>query len=228
MATMNAEIHAIVDLETLAVPSELGPGESPEVTEIGLVFFRADSFEVVKMFSFYPEAGNGTITPGTVGWWMKEAVKAEKLPEWCTRRMMGDTKPVDTVLVNMLDVFDKWKPVKVWGNDPEMDLSPLENWFHATGRVCPWFYYQRMDVRSVKDWTGVKPERVATHGAVDDCLREIEILAQARGVNEPRTNAEGRGPIQVEIQQEMDKAISECRKAETGNFPSIGKNDDFR
>jgi hypothetical protein len=173
------KVHAIFDIETLGLREELERGQLPEVVEIGLVFFDAETFEQLDSRIWYPEVGNGTMSYGTVAWWIKQILETGKAPAWYVWRAGGNTYLVDRVLDDIVVAFSNWKPVKVWGNDPEMDLTPIEEWFKCKGRNVPWKYYQRMDVRTVKDWAGVRPEKSATHDSVEDCVREVAILKMA-------------------------------------------------
>ena len=179
-------VHAIFDLETLGLREELERGQLPEVVEIGLVFFDAETFEQLDSRIWYPEVGNGTMSYGTVAWWIKQILETGKAPAWYVWRAGGNTYLVDRVLDDIVVAFSNWKPVKVWGNDPEMDLTPIEEWFKCKGRNVPWKFYQRMDVRTVKDWSGVRPEKSATHDSVEDCVREVAILKMANGGVEPQ------------------------------------------
>jgi hypothetical protein len=164
-------VHAIFDLETLGLREELERGQLPEIVEIGVVFFDSDTFEQVDSRLWYPEVGNGAMSYGTVAWWIKQILETGKAPAWYVWRAGGNTHLVDRVLDDIVVAFSNWKPVKVWGNDPEMDLTPIEEWFKCKGRNVPWKFYQRMDVR-----TGVRPEKSATHDSVEDCVREVAIL----------------------------------------------------
>jgi DNA polymerase III epsilon subunit-like protein len=178
----------VIDLETLGVPSELPTGYLPEITQIGAVFVPDWSAPKTdwQTLDLFPEPGNGVCTPGSVLWWM-EQVAAGNVPRWLrVRQAKGTALDSMATCLHLLRQFvaqrepRPGKPVlQIWGNDPEMDLSPLEGQFKLAKQTVPWVYYNRDDVRTIRNWYAEK-SRPAAHDALTDAIDEARLLIELR------------------------------------------------
>jgi len=165
---------AVIDLETLAVPEEIPVGGLLEIVQIGI--FAMDEATEVGALDLFPEEGNGLCTAGTARWWMEQLQGGVK-PEWLQRRNAKKTSPMPECLRFIEHFFKVHQVAEVWGNSPEMDLTPLENHFKALRMLPPWRYYQKRDVRTLRAHVGAKASH-GGHDALSDARHEAALLCE--------------------------------------------------
>lgn len=110
------------------------------------------------------------IDDSTVEWWAKQGPEAQReVFEEQFRRDLGDC----------LEELGKmiWQSDKIWANGPTFDMNILEHAYKEHGIPLPWKFYKVRDARTVYSlWPDCPVPKSASHHALDDCKRQIEML----------------------------------------------------
>lgn len=171
--------HLMIDIETL--------GTTPDAL---ILTVAAQSFDPVGdgyyNQSYYARVDfdsqiDRKIEDGTLQWWANQnsLVREEAFAE-------DDRKPLDQVLDELGKLI--WKSSAIWANGPTFDMTILEHAYKSYKKPLPWQYYRVRDARTVYM---LKPDsaassntritdvnRPASHHALDDCRRQIDLLQQ--------------------------------------------------
>lgn len=124
------------------------------------------------------------IENSTLEWWSRQSADAQH--EAFSEQ---DRMPLDQALEQLGKLI--WQSTIVWANGPTFDMVILEHAYKSYDMRLPWQYYRVRDCRTVFSLyptdrllkPGVmpividgQPHRPASHNALDDCRRQIDIL----------------------------------------------------
>ena len=182
--------HIMVDIETLST------AKNAVVLSIGAVFFDPKTGTVLD--EFYKELrlsdqANRKVDISTVQWWMKQVAEH---PERASIFEQGDINkhcPVRNALLLLRDFIfscrEDGQDFCVWACDPDFDLSILTTLYADYELPVPWKYNEPKSVRTMrmlgKEVGLPKKEEIATHNALEDCIRqakEVSAVLQGLGV----------------------------------------------
>jgi hypothetical protein len=171
--------HLMIDIETL--------GTTPDAL---ILTVAAQSFDPVGNGyynqSYYARVDFDSqlerkIEDGTLQWWSTQNSEARE--EAFTE---SDRKPLDQVLDELGKLI--WQSNSIWANGPTFDMTILEHAYKSYKKPLPWQYYRVRDARTVymlrPDTAALStPQafsaaRPASHHALDDCRRQIDLLQQ--------------------------------------------------
>jgi hypothetical protein len=171
--------HLMIDIETL--------GTTPDAL---ILTVAAQSFDPVGdgyyNQSYYARVDfdsqiDRKIEDGTLKWWATQnsMAREEAFSE-------DDRKPLEQVLDELGKLI--WQSSAIWANGPTFDMTILEHAYKSYKKPLPWQYYRVRDARTVYM---LKPDsavlsnarvtninRPASHHALDDCCRQIDLLQQ--------------------------------------------------
>ena len=174
--------HLMIDIETL--------GTAPDTV---ILTVAAQSFDPLGTgyydSSYYARVdfesqANRSIENGTLEWWANQN---------CAAKDEAFSEEGRIALPEVLDALGKliWKSSVVWANGPTFDMTILENAYKSYNKPLPWQYYRVRDARTVYNLLGNvtathpvnqfeirsgEPHRPASHHALDDCCRQIDLL----------------------------------------------------
>lgn len=114
---------------------------------------------------------NRAIEQGTLDWWatQKEA-QAEAFAE-------EDRIPLKQALEELHKLC--WKCNRIWMNGPTYDANILEHAYKSYGMGLPWQYYKIRDTRTIYSLVPSLQKYPASHHALEDCRRQIDLLHDA-------------------------------------------------
>jgi len=172
----------VFDVESLSHPTA-AQGRVIELTQVAAVAWnRHDPTIPDYELNVFPEEGNGYTDPNTVLWWMKQ-MEERGFPNWYyvrkhkeTLLMAGVLNEIRAFMATVMMGPKKWDG-SVWGNDPEMDLTPLEHHFAAHKIPCPWFYYNRDNYRTLRKLVGARGSN-GGHDALEDARHEKDRIQE--------------------------------------------------
>lgn len=177
------EAALMLDLETLATPDDLRPGELVEITEIGAVFFDAASGDIFREFQLFPKPGNGTCSVDTVQFWMRQ-IEEGRRPAWMTERNTPRNEKLWDMerCLNLIATLCREMNVReVWCKGMDFDLSILRAHYAARGMPTPWHFAAKRDLRTLMKCCGVSaPYGSVCHDSLQDCRDQIGQLMQCR------------------------------------------------
>lgn len=109
------------------------------------------------------------IQEDTLAWWGLQ-------PQHIQDEAFGDHPRVP--LMQALKDLGKmiWHSNRFWANGPTFDANILEHAYKQAGINLPWKYYIVRDTRTVYSLWPDLPKPPATHNALEDCRRQIEML----------------------------------------------------
>lgn len=164
-------MHVMVDIETLAITpdaciltiaaQQFNPFEKKNYNELRHFYSRV-SIESQK---------ERKVEEYTVEWWANQtdAAKEEAFSE-------EDRLPLADALKQLSPLI--WQSEFMWINDPTFEVNILENAYQSYNMPIPWKFYLVRDARTVYSLHPELKKRCATHHALDDCRRQIEMLQQ--------------------------------------------------
>lgn len=111
------------------------------------------------------------IEQGTIDWWatQKEA-QAEAFAE-------EGRIPLKQALEELHKLC--WKCNRIWMNGPTYDANILEHAYKSYGMALPWQYYKIRDTRTIYGLVPSLQKYPASHHALEDCRRQIDLLHDA-------------------------------------------------
>ncbi len=112
-----------------------------------------------------------SIQEATVEWWATQ-------PEEARAEAFGEDNRIP--LVDALDGLTKiaWNAKRIWANGPTYDMNILENAYKSRGKTIPWQFYNVRDARTIYGLWPSLPKPKASHHALEDCKRQIDLLQQ--------------------------------------------------
>ena len=175
-------MHLMIDIETLATAPDatILTVAAQAFNPLGQGYYDTKYYARVDLDS----QANRAVEQGTLDWWAKQSefAREEAFAE-------QDRIPLDQVLDDLGKII--WKSSSIWANGPTFDMTILENAYKSYNKPLPWQYYKVRDCRTVYMlWpsekfndTPVAPmlvnnqaHRPASHHALDDCRRQIDLL----------------------------------------------------
>lgn len=72
-----------------------------------------------------------------------------------------------------------WKCNRIWMNGPTYDANILEHAYKSYGMGLPWQFYKIRDTRTVYSLVPDLQKYPASHHALEDCRRQIDLLHDA-------------------------------------------------
>lgn len=113
---------------------------------------------------------NRVIDETTVEWWAQQVPEAKReIFEEVGRR------PLHECLEDLGKLI--WQSDRIWANGPTFDMNILENAYKEHGIRLPWKFWTVRDARTVYSlWPDMPDVKSASHHALDDCKRQIEML----------------------------------------------------
>ena len=110
-----------------------------------------------------------SIDQGTLEWWATQpsAAKDEAFME-------EGRIPLDVALDSLGKLI--WHAKRVWAQGPTYDMNILEHAYKSYNIVLPWQYYMVRDARTVYSLCPGLDTYPASHHALEDCRRQIDLL----------------------------------------------------
>ncbi len=157
----------MVDLE--------GLGTGPETTILTIAAQEFDPLERGRLGrDFYVrvslESQEGrSIEQGTIDWWatQPDIVKQEAFSE-------EDRVSLQEALQGLHRIM--WHVKRVWAQGPTYDMNILEHAYKSLHMPLPWKYYSVRDSRTVFSLAPNLQTYPASHHALEDCRRQIDLL----------------------------------------------------
>jgi hypothetical protein len=163
-------MHLMIDLEGLAT----GPDTciltiaAQAFDPFGLGWYDKHYYARVSLES----QENRAIDDGTIEWWATQPTHARE-------EAFGeqDRIPLDRALDELGKLI--WHSKLIWSQGPTYDMNILEHAYKSYGKPLPWKYYMVRDSRTVFSLWPEQPIPAASHHALEDCRRQIDLLHDA-------------------------------------------------
>jgi hypothetical protein len=111
------------------------------------------------------------IEQGTIEWWATQKAAQEEA-------FHPDNRvPLKQALEELHRLV--WKCNRVWMNGPTYDANILEHAYKSYNLGLPWQYYKIRDARTVYGLVPSLNKYPASHHALEDCRRQIDLLHDA-------------------------------------------------
>ena len=111
------------------------------------------------------------IEQGTIDWWATQPAASKDEAFNPENRI-----PLPQALEELGKLI--WKSTRIWAQGPTFDMTILEHAYKSFSMPLPWQYYIVRDSRTVMSlWKGL-PKPQASHHALEDCRRQIDLLQQ--------------------------------------------------
>ena len=112
---------------------------------------------------------NRAIDQGTIEWWSSQptAAREEAFNE-------QDRVPLPQALTELHQLC--WKCNRIWMNGPTYDANILEHAYKSYNMGIPWQFYKIRDTRTVYGLCPDLDKYPASHHALEDCRRQIDLL----------------------------------------------------
>ena len=152
-----------------------GLGTGPDTTILTIAAQAFDPFGVgYYEQSFYTRVTlesqeTRSIQQGTIDWWATQpaVVRDEAFAE-------EDRVPLDEALDELGRLI--WHAKRIWAQGPTYDMNILEHAYKSYNIVLPWQYYNVRDARTVYSLCPGLNTYPASHHALEDCRRQIDLL----------------------------------------------------
>jgi len=164
-------MHIMVDIETLAV--------TPDACILTIAaqqfspFIKRDYSELRHFYSRISIESQKTraVNENTVEWWATQSAQAqEEAFSENNRISLQDALKELSPLI--------WQSDFMWINDPTFEVNILEDAYKSFDLAVPWKFYLVRDARTVYSLHPELKRPPATHHALEDCRRQIEMLQQ--------------------------------------------------
>lgn len=112
------------------------------------------------------------ISQGTIDWWATQPKQAQE-------EAFGSEGRI--ALKQALEELHRltWHCKRTWANGPTFDMNILEHAYKSYNMVLPWQYYNVRDARTVYSLCPNLNKYPASHHALEDCRRQIDLLHDA-------------------------------------------------
>lgn len=114
---------------------------------------------------------NRNVDDGTIEWWATQPAEAQA-------EAFGeeDRIPLDQALTELGKLIFHSK--LIWANGPTFDMNILEHAYKSYSMQLPWNFWRVRDARTVYSLYPDLPKPKASHHALEDCKRQIDLLQQ--------------------------------------------------
>ncbi len=109
------------------------------------------------------------IEQGTIDWWASQPTEAREEAFAETGRI-----PLEQALEELGKLI--WHSKRIWANGPTFDMNILEHAYKSYNKALPWKYYVVRDARTVYSLCPSLNKYPASHHALEDCRRQIDLL----------------------------------------------------
>lgn len=115
---------------------------------------------------------NRSIQQSTIDWWASQPaiVREEAFAE-------DNRIPLDQALDELGKLI--WHSKRIWAQGPTYDMTILEHAYKSYDKPIPWQYYVVRDSRTVYGLVPSLNKYPASHHALEDCRRQIDLLHDA-------------------------------------------------
>lgn len=110
-----------------------------------------------------------SIQQSTIDWWATQP-RAMQEEAFSTE----DRVPLDQALEDLGRLI--WQSKRFWSNGPTFDANILEHAYKSYNRALPWQFYVVRDARTVYGLVPNLEKYSASHHALEDCRRQINLL----------------------------------------------------
>jgi len=164
-----------IDLETLSLaPNAVVIAIGAICIETGKTFYANIDPEDSQKYGLHIDAG-------TVMWWMQQSDEARKVL----------TTETSQTLATVLLAFTHWLKTNkfkyanrehtLWGYGVKADIVWMNSLYKALDKPQPWTYQQEMCGRTLKQITGVNPDKSGVHhNALDDAKWLADVIVQSK------------------------------------------------
>jgi len=113
-----------------------------------------------------------SIDPATIEWWAKQppVVRDEAFAE-------EDRSSLRDSLEGLYKLM--WQAKRVWAQGPTYDMNILEHAYKSLSIPLPWKYFTVRDSRTLFSLVPQLESYPASHHALEDCQRQIQLLWDA-------------------------------------------------
>ena len=109
------------------------------------------------------------IEQGTIEWWATQPREAQEEAFGEDNRI-----PLKQALEELGVLI--WQSKRFWANGPTFDANILEHAYKSYGLNLPWKFYVVRDARTVYSLVPDLAKYPASHHALEDCRRQIDLL----------------------------------------------------
>ena len=165
-------MHTMIDIETV--------GTNFDACILTVAAQRFDPFRPIpynELRSYYARVDldsqpNRSVDQGTIEWWAEQPAESQQ-------EAFGEDDRIDlkTVLEDLSKII--WQSDSVWANGPTFDMNILEHAYKSYGMPLPWKYYRVRDARTIYSLVPDLGKPPASHHALEDCRRQIDLLQQS-------------------------------------------------
>jgi len=165
----------MIDIETV--------GTGPEAC---ILTIAAQTFEPLETgyneLSYYArvdfESQPGrNIEDGTIQWWATQPAEArEEAFNEKDRIPLGQALEELGRIIWTCKQRTKDNAARIWANGPTFDMNILEHAYKSFKIQLPWQYYRVRDARTIYGLWPDLPKYPASHHALEDCRRQIDLL----------------------------------------------------
>lgn len=159
----------MVDIETCGT----GP-EACILTIAAQCFNPLERHDFDSYRSYYARIDPGSqpdrrVEDSTIAWWATQPAEAQE-------EAFGEDNRIS--LQQSLEELGKliWQSKRFWANGPTFDANILEHAYKEAGMVQPWKFYIVRDARTVYSLVPNLNKYPASHHALEDCRRQINLL----------------------------------------------------
>ena len=112
---------------------------------------------------------NRRIQDDTIAWWATQPPEAQE-------EAFGEENRIS--LTQALQELGKliWQSKRFWANGPTFDANILEHAYKEAGMNLPWKFFVVRDARTVYSLCPNLNKYPASHHALEDCRRQIDLL----------------------------------------------------
>ena len=112
-----------------------------------------------------------SVDQGTIEWWATQPPEAQA-------EAFGEENrtPLDQALTELGKIVFHCN--LIWANGPTFDMNILEHAYKSYGMQLPWNFWRVRDARTVYSLYPDLPKPPASHHALEDCKRQIDLLQQ--------------------------------------------------
>ncbi len=169
--------HLMLDIETLS--------RRPDgcIISVGFALFTDTDVLDSNGWAIYHDHWHGFLEPDTIKWWMKQ-------PDEVRAFSFNGTYSDMSVALGLKTLADTNEIDEVWANDPNFDLSMLEQWWTRVGlNHWPFAYWKYRSFRTItaltkevtgQDFKAASKNTFAAHNPVEDAVNQARVVIACR------------------------------------------------